>query len=204
MSDERRQATRLPVGETGFLLPAESMALLAAGEEGAQAAREFGVVVDDFDSEFTRLSGRLAASSHPEAGAALEVSELIVSLASSACGWLSVRAMGDDPTPSLALLCEHDVLIVRLHGRVVEWVLGDVQAVSRLVQQTVHERRGSDVMITAFSGGAALGGALLRGDSVDVAAHEDSQLERLASAAGRGVSDVVAALADLGSARVVS
>jgi len=198
MSDEQ-PAGPVPVAETGLLLPAASLALLAASGEGAGALREFGMVVDDFDAEFALLSTRLASSSDPEAALALEVSEQIVSLAASAHGWLSVRAMGDDQTPSLALLCEQDVLIARLHGPVVEWVLGDVPAVSRLVRQTVEERGGADVMVTVLSGGVALGGALFRGDTVDVAAVEQPQLELLASAAGRGVVDLLAALAELPS-----
>lgn len=188
--DTVRNLLGLTEEQLGLLLPAESLALLGSGAEGALAIREFGWPVREADGEVAELVRRLKESTEPDARVALRATESIVALARDSRAWLSVTSTNADIAPTLILVGLGSVLAARLHGIVVEFVSGSRAMIARILVASAAQP-GNEVLVTVFSGGVARGGVRIRKDLVDVSAPDNHGLENLAAAARNGLASLV-------------
>lgn len=180
-------------GDIGLLLPAESLALLGAGREGALAIQEYGWPSGDFDHEFEALVQRLEASGDLEARPALAAAQNIARIARASHGWLSITSTARAVAPTIVLLGDGMVLAARLHGEAVEYVAGSEAVVARAVRAILDTQ--SEALVTGFSGGVARCGVRVYEGVADVSAHDDGCLGRLTVAASRGLDELVGQLA---------
>jgi hypothetical protein len=188
--------------EEGLLLPAESLALLASGPEGALAIAEYGWPTGDFDTEFAAMEERLVGAGDEESLLELEASRRIATIAADACGWISIRGVSGGLVPTVLVVGHSSAIAARLHGETVEWIAGGPDFPGRLVAASLDAIGEGSVGLTAFAGGAALCGALITDGNVDVAGPDSETVERLTAAAKNGVHPLVDCLtAEVGNVR---
>lgn len=136
-------------GQLGLLLPAETLALLGAGPEGALAIQEFGWPTSGFGDELKVLVERLKGSDDADAPAALAATEIIVALARDSHAWLSVTSSAATLAPTLILVADDSVLAVRLHGEAVEYMWGSHATIARILEEALAYA-GEEILVSAF------------------------------------------------------
>ena len=179
-----------PYSRPGVLLPADTLALLGSGPQGAAALFEYRIATTDFEAELAALLERLEGSDDIEAPAQLMISRTMASVARGARAWISIRSDSDDFSPAIMLVSDDAVLTAVLHGAAVEYVIDEPACVARIVGTAVEMHRDSEIHVTLFDGDTAIAGVRFAEGLVDLAAKDADRLERLSAAARGGLGEL--------------
>lgn len=163
----------------GVLLPFDTLVLLGAGTQGAAAIRNYGIGARDFEQDFVQLVERLDAAGGAEAEVEARLSRAIAATSAQAHAWISLRSESSKIAPAVLLVGEEVVLIVVLHGPVVEYAIGEHALASRAIRGALEMDADAVLRITLFDMDEGIVGARLAHGSVEVAAKDRQQLERL-------------------------
>ena len=178
--------------KTGVLLPAEALALLGSGRQGAAAIGNYRIASSvEFEAEFAGLMGRLAASGEAEAPSQLALSYTLAAAARDASGWVSLRADDDAFAPAIILLGGGATVAAVLHGYVVEFVVGGDELAARVIRGALQKNPDADVRLALFDGDEVLAGVRFAGGRADLAAKDPDRLKRLSAAGSEGLEQLI-------------